>query len=427
MTLLMISFGERVKQWLMDMGFSNDITSLMRDVTDFILMLIIITAIYYVIKLIGLKILRKITYRTSSTWDDALYNNRVFHKAALLVAPLLFNVLAPYTLTEFPTFLYWALLINRILLVFIAISTINKFLNALYDIYQGFEISKSKPVKGYIQVLKIFLYIIAGIIVISLLFDKSPIYLLGGLGAFSAVLLLIFKDPILGLVAGIQISANDMVRQGDWIVMQKSGADGDVIEISLTTVKVQNWDKSITMVPTYSLVSDSFVNWRGMEESGGRRIKRSLNIDMNSVKFCTPEMLGKYSKIRLLQNYISSKQQELTQFNTENDIDESIMVNGRRQTNIGVFRAYLVEYLKQNPFVNQEMTMLVRQLQPGESGIPIEIYVFSRILDWKPYEDIQSDIFDHILAAVPEFELRVFQNPTGGDFAARFSAAQAQL
>ncbi len=427
MELLMISFGERVKQWLMDMGFSNDITSLMRDVTDFILMLIIITAIYYAIRIIGLKVLRKITYRTSSTWDDALYNHRVFHKAAMLIAPLLFNVLAPYTLTEFPTFLYWALLINRILLVFIAISTINKFLNALYDIYQGFEISKSKPVKGYIQVLKIFLFVIAGIIVISLMFDKSPIYLLGGLGAFSAVLLLIFKDPILGLVAGIQISANDMVRQGDWIVMQKAGADGEVKEISLTTVKVQNWDKSITMVPTYSLVSDSFVNWRGMEESGGRRIKRSLNIDMNSVKFCTPEMLEKYSKIRLLENYINSKQQELSQFNTQNDIDESIMVNGRRQTNIGVFRAYLVEYLKQNPFVNQEMTMLVRQLQPGESGMPLEIYVFSKILDWKPYEDIQSDIFDHVLAAIPEFELRVFQNPTGGDFAARISSAQGQL
>lgn len=217
-------------------------------------------------------------------------------------------------------------------------------------------------------------------------------------------------------MAGIQISANDMVRQGDWIVMPKAGADGDVIEISLTTVKVQNWDKSITMVPTYSLVSDSFANWRGMEESGGRRIKRSVNIDMNSVKFCTQEMLEKFRRIDIIRKYIDDKQKELTEYNIRENIDDSILVNGRRQTNIGVFRIYLFEYLKRNQNINQDMTMLVRQLQPGESGIPIEIYVFSKVQAWSSYEDIQSDIFDHVLASVPEFELRVFQNPSGSDF-----------
>jgi len=417
MNLLMINFGIIVKGWLTNLGFSDNIASIARDFTDFVIMVLAITAVYYIVKIVVLRVVRRITHRTSSTWDDALYNNRVFHKAALLIPGLLFNMLAPYTVTEYPEILRWLLLINRVLLLFILIVTINKFLNAVYDIYQGFEISKSKPVKGYIQVVKIILYVIAAIVVFSMLFGKSPAYLLGGLGAFSAVLLLIFKDSILGFVGSIQISANDMVRPGDWIVMSKAGADGEVMDISLTTVKVQNWDKSITMIPTYSLVSDSFVNWRGMEESGGRRIKRSINIDMSSVKFCTKEMLEKFGKINLLEKYVSDKQLELTQYNQKGNIDDSILVNGRRQTNIGVFRAYLAEYLRQNQYINQDMTMLVRQLQPGESGLPLEIYVFSKIQDWKPFEDIQSDIFDHILASIPEFELSVFQNPSGSDFA----------
>lgn len=417
MDLLMINFGQLVKEWLTNIGFSENISSIARDFTDFILMLFAITAVYYIVKIVVLRIVRRITHRTSSTWDDALYNNRVFHKAALLIPGLLFNVLAPFTVTEYPETLQWLLLLNRVLLIFITIVTINKFLNAVYDIYQGFEISKSKPVKGYIQVVKIILYVIAIIVVISLLFNKSPAFLLGGLGAFSAVLLLIFKDSILGFVGSIQISANDMVRPGDWIVMHKSGADGEVMDISLTTVKVQNWDKSITMIPTYSLVSDSFINWRGMEESGGRRIKRSINIDMSSVKFCTKEMLEKFGKISLLEKYMHDKHDELKQYNLKEKIDDSILVNGRRQTNIGVFRAYLAEYLKHNEFINQEMTMLVRQLQPGESGLPLEIYVFSKVQEWKSYEDIQSDIFDHVLASIPEFELSVFQNPSGSDFA----------
>jgi miniconductance mechanosensitive channel len=416
MEILMISFGDKVKEWFTNLGFSNNLTSVMRDITDFVIMVIVVTIIYYISKLVVLKVVRKISHKTSATWDDALYNNRVFHKAVMLVPTMLFNILAPYTLTEFPEFLYWVLLANRIIIIYIIITIINKFLNALYDIYQGFEISKSKPVKGYIQVMKIIVIVIGIIVIISSLFNKSPFLLLGGLGAFSAVLLLIFKDPILGFVAGIQISANDMVRQGDWVVLSKAGADGEVMEISLTTVKVQNWDKSITMVPTYSLVSESFVNWRGMEESGGRRIKRSINIDMGSVKFCDQQMLQRLSKIGLIEKYIAEKQLELNIHNTKEDIDDSIMVNGTRQTNLGIFRAYLAEYLKQNPYLNQEMTLLVRQLQPGASGLPLEIYAFSKIQDWKPYEDIQSDIFDHVLASISEFELRVFQNPSGSDF-----------
>jgi miniconductance mechanosensitive channel len=239
--------------------------------------------------------------------------------------------------------------------------------------------------------------------------------MLGGLGAFSAVLLLIFKDPILGFVGGIQLSANDMVRHGDWISMPKYGADGTVLEISLTTVKVQNFDNTITTLPTYSLVSESFQNYRGMKESGVRRIKRSISIDMSSVQFCTREMLDRFRRIDILKDYIDSTQTELEKYNRENQIDNSVFVNGRRQTNIGVFRAYLEEYLAHHPMVHSDSDQLVRQLQPTSIGIPIEIYAFIRETGFTRYERIQSDIFDHILAIIPQFDLRVFQSPTGED------------
>ncbi len=232
----------------------------------------------------------------------------------------------------------------------------------------------------------------------------------------TAVLLLIFKDSILGLVAGIQISSNDMVRLGDWVEMPKHGADGDVIDISLTTVKIQNFDKTITTIPTYTMVSDSFKNWRGMSQSAGRRIKRNINIDMRSVKFCDESMLERFASFRHISEYIARKKDELTKFNAENGIDDSVLVNGRRMTNLGTFRAYLEGYLRNHPKINKDMTFLVRQLQPTETGLPIEIYVFCSDKIWANYEAIQADIFDHILAVIPEFDLKVFQNPTGADF-----------
>jgi miniconductance mechanosensitive channel len=412
---MLLQIGVRVKELLKNQGFSEDFSTGVRDITDFLIAFALIVLSYYAIKYIVLGIARRLSRRSSTTWDDALYSKRVFHKAVLFVPGLLLGSLAPYTLDEFPSALVWVMNVTQIYLVFVTLATVNAFLNALYEIYQGYEVSKSKPIKGYLQVFKIIFIVVGVIIVISMLMGKSPVYLLGGLGAFSAVLLLVFRDPILGLVAGIQISANDMVRPGDWIVLGKSGADGVVTDISLTTVKVQNWDKTITTVPTYSLVSESFVNWRGMEESGGRRIKRSINIDMNSVKFCTPEMIGKFLKISLVKEYVEQKEAELQAYNRQQAIDNSILVNGRRQTNLGIFRAYLSAYLRNNPNIRTDMTFLVRQLQPAESGIPMEIYVFSKEQEWAVYENIQSDIFDHILAAIPEFELMVFQNPSGAD------------
>jgi miniconductance mechanosensitive channel len=414
--MIFLQIGTGIKEWLTGQGFSHGFASGFSDVTDFLIALVLIATIYYILKTVVLALARKLTRKSSTTWDDALYHSRFFHKVLLLVPGVLLGFAAPFTLDEFPGALNRVLQFTQIYLVFVSLLSVNAFLNAIYEIYQGFEVSKSKPIKGYLQVFKIVLFVFGTIIAISMLLGKSPVYLLGGLGAFSAIILLIFKDPILGLVGGIQLSANDMVRPGDWIVQQKSGADGVVTEISLTTVKVQNWDKTITTVPTYSLVSESFTNWRGMEESGGRRIKRSVFIDVNSVKFCSQEMIDRFRKINLVSDYVEQKETELTDYNLSNNVDNSVLVNGRRQTNLGVFRAYLMAYLRSNPNIRQDMTFLVRQLQPGESGIPMEIYVFSKVQEWASYEDIQSDIFDHVLAAVPEFELQVFQNPSGADF-----------
>ena len=271
------------------------------------------------------------------------------------------------------------------------------------------------PIKTVVQVLKLILYSVAAIAVISLLIGQSPSLLLGGLGAMTAVLMLIFKDAILGLVAGIQLSANQMVAPGDWIEMPKYGADGDVLEVALTTVKVKNWDKTITTIPTYALITESFKNWRGMSESGGRRIKRAINIDMGSIRFCDEEMLERFSKVQYIAEYLERKRHEISNWNAERNVDASDPLNGRQLTNLGTFRAYVVAYLRNHPVIHQEMTFLVRHLAPTEHGLPIEIYVFSRDQVWSNYEGIQADIFDHILAIAPAFDLRVYQSPTGGD------------
>jgi len=301
-------------------------------------------------------------------------------------------------------------------MIIIMMLVLDSLLNTVEDIYQTFRASKEIPIKGFIQVLKLVLYFVAAIFVISILLNKTPVYLLSGIGALAAVMLLVFKDSILGFVAGIQLAANRMVSVGDWIEMPKYGADGDVLEVALTTVKVQNWDKTITTIPTYALISESFKNWRGMSESGGRRIKRSVNIDMSSIRFCDGEMLERFGKIQYISEYIETKKHELEEFNQATKVDNASLVNGRRMTNIGTFRAYVKAYLQNHPMINKDMTFLIRQLPPTEYGLPIEIYVFSKDKVWANYEAIQADIFDHILAVVPEFDLHVYQNPTGADF-----------
>ncbi len=409
------SLVKTITTWLTNLGFSHEAASKTAGISDFLMVLLLGAIIYYISKYIILRIIKKIALRTASTWDDELLEKKVFQRMAFLIPGILVYQSIPITLDEFPGFIPIILKLTNLYIIIIFQLIFNSFLNAVYAIYQKSEFALYHPIKGYIQIGKIVVYIIVFLLIISLLFNQSPLYMLTGLGAFSAVLLLIFKDPILGFVGGIQLSANDMVRQGDWISMPKYAADGTVLEISLTTVKVQNFDNTISTLPTYSLVSESFQNYRGMKDSGVRRMKRSLSIDMSSVKFCTQEMLDKFRKINILQEYIDRTEAELENYNKENEIDNSVFVNGKRQTNIGVFRAYLEEYLANHPLVDNSSDLLVRQLQPNSSGIPIEIYAFTLETGFIRYEKVQSDIFDHILAIVPQFDLRVFQSPTGED------------
>lgn len=410
------TLGEIIHDWLVNIGLDDNTAMLLKGMIIVIGIFILSYIIFLIARRIIVRILHEIAKRTETTWDDVMVERRVFHRLAYLAPAILIHSLMPNMLANYET---WTLLLQgalKIYMVLIVIIVLDAFFNALIDIYQNFEIAKFKPIKGYIQIMKIVIYLIAGIIIISILINKSPVYLLTGLGAISAVLMLIFKDTLLGFVASIQLSSNDMLRPGDWITMSKFGADGTVVDINLTTVKIENFDKTITTVPTYSLISDAFQNWRGMQESGVRRIKRSVIINMNSVKFCTPEMLENFKKIHLINAYITETQQQLESHNASRDIDNTVLVNGKRQTNLGVFRAYLQAYLNSNEHLSKENTIIVRQLQPTEKGLPIEIYAFSNILEWDKYEDLISDIFDHVLAVVPQFDLQIFQNPSGSDF-----------
>lgn len=407
---------EIITQWLLKTALPESLALKISNLIILVAMLLLGVAMYFLLKYIALRIVKTVAKRTSSKWDDILVEQKFFQRLILLIPALMVYNLGPSAVADVEGLGRIVELSLQIYMLFVFAAIIIAFLNSVHEIYLQYDIAKLKPIKGYLQVVKIVLYIIVAILVISMLVGTSPWPILTGMGAISAILLLIFKDTILGLVGSIQLSALDMVRPGDWIEMPKYQADGSVIDMNLTTVKVRNWDMTITTIPTYALISESFRNWRGMEESGGRRIKRSIQINMNSVKFCTPEMLERFRKIHRITDYIDRKEKELQEYNTRNKVDSSVLVNGRRQTNLGVFRAYVKEYLKHLPRVNTEMIMLVRQLQPTENGIPLEIYVFSADKAWAMYEDLQSDIFDHILAAIPQFDLEVFQNPTGADF-----------
>lgn len=366
----------------------------------------------FVTKKIVLKVLSHLIRKNKFEWDNVLLERKVFHKLAHFVPAIIIYAFA----TAFPQQV--TIIIQRFssaFIVLVGISVIDALLSSVDDIYRTFEVSKNKPIKGYLQVVKIFVYISGGTIIIATIIGQSPLFLLSGVGALTAVLLIVFKDSLLGLVAGIQLSSNDMIRLGDWIEMPKYGANGDVIDISLNTVKVKNFDHTITTIPTYALVSDSFKNWRGMTQSGGRRIVRSVYIDTTSIAFCTDEMLEDFEKIHYLTDYIREKKKEIAQYNQESNVDTSHPVNGRRLTNIGTFRAYIQNYLAKHPKIHKKMVHMVRQLPPGEHGLPIEIYAFTNDTEWFSYESIQSDIFDHILAVIPQFGLRVFQIPTGHD------------
>lgn len=361
-------------------------------------------------------VIRKIIAKSSTSRDDILARRHVFNRLSHLAPALVIFALGPQFLEGYPTLVKVVTTLSLVYLTIICVLFINGLLDAGEEIYRTYEISKTLPIKSFVQVIKLIVYFLGFVAVLSLVMGESPLTFFAGFGALTAVLMLVFKDPILGFVAGIQLSANKMVAVGDWIEMPKYGVDGDVMEIALTTVKIRNFDKTITTIPTQSMINDSFKNWRGMQETGGRRIKRSVFIDVSSIKFCDADMIKRFSKIQFIADYITQKDKELSSFNKDSGADKTSLVNGRRLTNVGTFRAYIEAYLRAHPHISSDLTLLVRQLQPTEYGLPIEIYVFTNITDWLQYEAIMADIFDHILASAKEFDLRIYQNPTGNDF-----------
>ena len=359
--------------------------------------------------------IEKFAHYTIQQWDDILVEKHIVKRILYFIPLILLYVLSSPILTGTSLLPLSQTLISFLFLI-VGMMFLDAMLNALLAIYGKSAIAKEISITPFVQVLKLGLYFVTGILLLSLLLQKTPLYFLSGLGALTAVLMFVFKDVLMGFVAGIQLIANKMVAPKDWIEMPKYGADGDVLEITLTTVKVQNFDNTITTIPTYALINESFKNWRNMNLSGGRRIKRYVNIDLGSIKFCSSEMLEQFKRIQLISQYIQNRQEEILVYNKKHQVDESTLVNGRRLTNIGVFRSYVEAYLRQHPMIHKDMTFLIRQLSPSENGLPIEIYVFCKDTNWTAYEAIQADIFDHILAVVPEFDLRVFQEPSGSDF-----------
>lgn len=372
--------------------------------------------VYFIAKRVVVHLIHRIFTKTESNLDDVLVERKVFARIAYLAPSWVLYKLMPEALTSYPVFARGTETAIQIYFVVVVMLIVDSIINALIDVYKSFAISRQIPIQSFAQVAKLVIYFVAIITVISLVIGESPLKLFAGLGAMTAVLMLIFKDPILGFVAGIQLSYNKMVGIGDWVEIPQHKADGDILEIGLTTVKVQNFDKTITTVPTQSLINESFKNWRGMQESSGRRIKRSIYIDINSVNFCNEERIKRYCKIDYISEYIRAKQNEIDEYNASFANANMSLVNGRRITNVGTFRAYILAYLKNHQQINKNLTLLVRQLAPTEMGLPLEIYAFSSEKDWIKYEEIQADIFDHLFAVAKEFDLRIFQRPSGADF-----------
>lgn len=407
-----------IEDWFVLRGVEGQVSVLIGMFVQATLLVVVAFVAHILARRIVVKGLERIIKGTDSVWDDLIVQRRVLHRLGHL-APAL--VIYLFSAPVFEGYELAMVVVRRACLIYmvsVAMLAIDGVLNAVVDVLRTASFSKDLPVKSVVQVLKLIVYGVATIAVVSLLIGQSPSLLLGSLGAMTAVLMLVFKDPLLGLVAGVQLSANRMLSRGDWIEMPEHGADGDVLEVGLTTVKIQNWDKTITTIPTYALITESFKNWRGMSESGGRRIKRAINVDMGSIKFCNQEMLTRFSKIKYISEYIEKKRQDITEWNSERQINETDLINGRHLTNVGTFRAYIVAYLRHHPMIRQDMTFIVRHLDPTEHGLPIEIYVFSQEQEWAAFEAIQSDILDHVLAIAVAFDLRVYQRPAGGDMRA---------
>ncbi len=385
----------------------------------------IAVAANWIAKKIILRVIDNVVSRTPWKWDNALRDNRVFVRLSHLAPAAVINLLGKGLFLGndmLTAVIHGAVMVYVVAVLLLVVSAV---INTIQQFIEKHVAEEGVPVKGFAQAIKLVVFIIGAIFILSIIFGQSPLYFLSGLGALTAVLLLIFRDALLGLVAGVMISVNEMVRVGDWIEMPSNGADGSVIDVSLTTVKVRNWDRTITTVPSYDLISKSFKNWRGMFENKGRRMKRPIYIDMQTIGFVDKPMLDRFMRIGRLRPYLEAKVKEVEEANKESGLDTEVLCNGRRLTNLGTFRAYCLAYLKEHPGVFQEELMIVRQLDPGEHGVPLEIYAFTNETQWVAYEGIQSDIFDHLLSIVGEFGLRVFQEPSGHDIRRAFGGGES--
>ncbi|MBR3491996.1 MAG: mechanosensitive ion channel [Bacteroidales bacterium] len=398
---------EILKNLNLKMGLNMEASTAIAETISTLSLVILSMGIFFLIKFILKKTIYKIIQLSTNKYDDLLLKNKVIGRICLLIPALIIGALLDNALPDFPETATFLMKLVNIFEIFICTMIISSFVSTGEDLYNMHEMSKIKPITGLIQVTKIVLYILCVLIAIAFVLGTKIGNILISLGTMSAIIILVFQDTIKGFVGSIQLSVNDMLRIGDWISIDP--ADGNVLEINLTTVKVQNWDNTITTIPTYNLVSNPFTNWRGMSESGGRRIARTINIDVNTIRYCTPEMIEKYKHYGLVKDYIEQKEEDILEYNKANRIDTSEIINGRQQTNLGIFRAYIKAYLNNNPKLNHNLTMMVRQMQPTEFGVPLQIYAFSSDKKWINYEEIQSDIFDHVISAATMFDLKIYQ------------------
>lgn len=403
------------KEILLNWGIAEEYVIWIHTGILFILAGLFLYLVDLIFRLVFLKSIHRLIAKSSTQFDDHLAANKTFIYIARLIILIIFKNLLPILLTDFKESVKFWTTVTDILLLFNWYLIFKAILRTIKDYLSTKEGFRDKPLGSYVQVADIVLIFILAIILFTLLTGQNPWTFLTALGAASAVAMLVFKDTILGFVASIQVSVNDMVRIGDWIEMPKYNADGDVIEINLNTVKIQNWDKTITTVPTHYLVTDSFKNWRGMHETGGRRIKRAINIKISSIRYLNAEEIEELKKIQLLAPYIDERRAEIEAYNLKSGADRSMPINGRNLTNVGLFREYINRYVRNNPAIRQDMTLLIRQLAPSEHGLPLELYMFTADTRWAFYENAMSDIFDHLFAAIKYFGLEVFEAPASDD------------
>lgn len=414
-----------VYQWtfsqIESIGLHNQYAHILSTALLLIAAFMLLVILDWIIRFFFNTVVLKLINKTKSKWDNFLLDNRVHVHLGRVILIMILQQILPFIFTGFPSFTSVLITILGILIVIAIYSLVNGLLKTARDIARSTKGFEDKPVDSYLQVFQIFLIFVAATLIISQITGSSPWSFLVSLGAASAVLMLVFKDTILGFVASIQVSANDSVRVGDWIEMPKYGVDGDILQINLNNVRVRNWDKTIVTIPTYTLLSDSFKNYRGMQETGGRRIKRAINIKISTIRYLNKQEIDNLKKISLLAPIIEQREKEIDEFNQLHQVDPEVLVNGRRITNIGLFRAYIVAYAQHNPKIHKELTFLVRQLTPTEHGLPLELYMFTKGTQWAFYEDTMSDLFDHLFAAIKYFDLEVFELPSSDDLRSVFA------